>query len=92
VTKVVGPVLAILEDRMRLGKEGMRNVSSLDVALYPVALAMDIWNVRATYSPLLFSARLNFLLASAALIRLLESKSSLLTGGSAFFPLRGAPA
>ena len=92
VTKVVGLVSVILEDRMRLGKEGMRNVSSLDVALYPVVLTMDIWSVNVTYSPLLFSARLNFLLASAALMRLLESKSSLLTDGSAFLPLRDAPA
>ena len=92
MTKVVGPVPVILEDRMRLEREGMRNVSSLDVALYPIASATDIWNIRLTYSPLLFSARLNFLLASAALMRLLESKSSLFTGGSAFLPLRDVPA
>ena len=92
MTKVVGPVLVILEDQMRLGKEGMRNVSSLDVALCPVVLVMGIWNIKVIYSPLLFSARLNFLLASAVLMRLLESKSSLLTGGSAFLPLRDAPA
>ena len=77
---------------MRLGKEGMRNASSLGVVLYPAVSAMNIWNSRVTYSPLLFSARLNFLLASAALMRLLESKSSLLAGGSAFLPLRDVPA
>ena len=83
---------AILEDQMKSGKEGMRNVSSPDVVLYPVISATSIWNVSFTYSPLLFSARLNFLLASAALMRLLESKSSLLVGGSPFLPLRDAPA
>jgi len=76
---------------MRLGKEGMRNVSWLDVALYTIVSAMDTWKDGETRSPLLFSARLNFLLASAALMRLLESRSSLLGGGSAFFPLRDAP-
>ena len=42
MTKVVGPVSVILEDQMRLEREGMRNVSSLDVALYPIASATDI--------------------------------------------------
>ena len=42
VTKAVGPVSVIPDDRMRLEKEGMRNVFLLDVALYPLALAMDI--------------------------------------------------
>ena len=81
----------ILEDQMRLGKEGMHNASWLDVALYTIASTMDIRNDRETRSPFLFSARLNFLLASAALMRLLESKSSLLGGGSAFLPLRDGP-
>ena len=81
----------ILEDQMRLGKEGMHNASWLDVALYTIVSAMDIQNDRKTLSPLLFSALLNFLLASAALMRLLESRSSLLGGGSAFFPLRDVP-
>ena len=91
-TKVAAPVSVILEDWMRWGKEGMRNVSWFDAALDSVASAMDVWNDdRDAYSPLLFSARLNFLLASAALMRLLESKSSLFTGGSAFLPLRDPP-
>lgn len=88
---VVVPVSAIPECQMRLGKEGTRNASSLDVALYPVILAMYIRNHRYTHLPLLFSARLNFLLASAALMRLLESRSSLLAGGSTFLPLRDVP-
>lgn len=90
MTKAVVPVSVILGDQMRLGKAGMRSVSSLDVVLRPVVLAVVRWNGRITYSPLLFSARLNFLLASVALMRLLESKSSLLAGGSSFLPLRNA--
>jgi len=39
--RAVVPVSVILEDRMRLGKEGMRNASSLDVALYPVRLSNE---------------------------------------------------
>jgi len=88
--KAVVPVSAILGDRMRSGKEDMRNASSLDVALYPLVLTVDIYNDMITYSPLLSSARLNFLLASAVFMRLLESKSSLLAGGSTFLPLRDA--
>ena len=85
------PVSVIRGDQMRLGKEGMHNASWLDVALYTIVSAMDTRNDGDTRSPLLFSARLNFLLASAALMRLLESKSSLLGGGSVFFPLCDAP-
>lgn len=42
MTKGVAPVSVILEDRTRLEKGDMRNVSLFDVALYPVALAMEI--------------------------------------------------
>lgn len=90
--KEVAPVWAILEAQMRLGKGGRHNVSLLDDALCHPALIMNIFNDKAVNSPLLFSARLNFLLASAALMRPVESKSSLLTGGSPSLPLRDAPA
>jgi len=39
--RVVVPAPVILEDQVRLVKEGMRNVSSLDVALYPIRLSNE---------------------------------------------------
>lgn len=92
MTEAVVPVSVILGDQMRLGKVGMRSVSSLDAVLRQAVLKMGSWNCKTTYLPLLFSARLNFLLASVALMRLLESKSSLFAGGSSFLPLRDVPA
>lgn len=84
---------AIQGNHSKLGKEGMRNVSWLDVALYLIILAMNIRNDGSVvHLPPLLSARLNFLLASAALMRLLESKSSLFTDGSASLALRDTPA
>ena len=42
--KVAAPVWAIREDWMRLGKEGMYNVSSLDIALCASISIMNIFN------------------------------------------------